>query len=171
MERVISVRPLADDDRSWKEDALRRAWGDTLMARKDELIDTLDLDGFVAADGDERIGLLTYAPRGDEVEVASLQVDREGLGAGRALMDAVRARAEELGARRLWLITLNDNTRAIGFYQRWGMDLAALHRDGVTRARELKPSIPLTGARGVPLRHELEFELVLRPAGSLSGRA
>jgi hypothetical protein len=42
------------------------------------------------------------------------------------------------------------------------MDLVALHRDGVTRSRALKPSIPFSGADGVPLRHELEFELVLR---------
>ena len=41
------------------------------------------------------------------------------------------------------------------------MDLAALHRDGVSRSRAVKSSIPLVGHDGVPVRHELEFELLL----------
>jgi len=77
---------------------------------------------------------------GDEVEVVSLQADEPRMGLGRALMDAANA---------------------IRFYQRWGMDLAALHRDGVTRARRLKPSIPAAGNDGIPIRHELELEVQL----------
>jgi hypothetical protein len=45
-----------------------------------------------------------YSPtrcRGDEFEVVTIQTDHEGVGAGRALMDAARARAIELGARRM----------------------------------------------------------------------
>ena len=60
-------------------------------------------------------------------------------------------------------ITTNDNLRAIGFYQRWGMDLVRLVHDGVVRSRLLKPTIPATGHGGITIRHELELELVLRP--------
>ena len=56
-------------------------------------------------------------------------------------MDAARARALELGARRMWLATTN-NVRAFAFYQRWGMDLVAFYRDGVQLSRAAKPSIP-----------------------------
>jgi len=38
----------------------------------------------------------------------------------------------------------------------------ALHRDGVTAGRRLKPGIPELGLDGIPLRHELELELRLR---------
>lgn len=73
----------------------------------------------------------------------------------------ITGRARREGARRLWLITTNDNTIALRFYQRRGFDLVALHRDAVTRARaELKPSIPLE-IDGIPLRHELELEMRL----------
>ncbi len=160
---MIDVRPLVAADDSWKEAALGRVWGSCLVARGGELIDALPLDGFAALAGDERVGLLTYAVRGDELEVVSIHADCEGEGIGRALMDAAGDRARQLGVRRLWLMTTNDNARAIRFYQEWGLDLVAVHRDAVERSRLVKPSIPLTGFDGVPIRHELEFELAVNP--------
>jgi RimJ/RimL family protein N-acetyltransferase len=65
------------------------------------------------------------------------------------------------GVGRVWLITTNDNTAALRFYQRLGFDLVALHRDAVDAARSIKPSIPLVGNDGIPIRHELELELRL----------
>jgi hypothetical protein len=41
------------------------------------------------------------------------------------------------------------------------MDLCAFHRHGVRRSREAKPSLPTRGTDGIPLDHELEFELLL----------
>ena len=68
------------------------------------------------------------------------------------------------GAPRLGLITTNDNLRGFAFYQQWGMDLRRVVRDGVDASRRIKPSIPMLGALGIPIRHELEFErIVTRP--------
>jgi ribosomal protein S18 acetylase RimI-like enzyme len=50
---------------------------------------------------------------------------RRATGVGRALLDAVREEAVEAGCRRLWLVTTNDNTHALRFFQRWGLDLVA----------------------------------------------
>lgn len=66
--------------------------------------------------------MLTYVERADGIEVATIQALVSGRGVGRALMDAVYDYAVEREAPRLWLITTNDNVRAIGFYQRWGVD-------------------------------------------------
>ena len=63
--------------------------------------------------------------------------------------------------RRLWLITTNDNTSALRFYQRRGWDLVTVHRDAVDESRRLKPQIPQTGDDDIPIKHELELELVL----------
>ena len=41
------------------------------------------------------------------------------------------------------------------------MDFVALDREGVARSRKVKPSIPTVDREGVPIRHELEFELML----------
>lgn len=73
---------------------------------------------------------------------------------------------DAVGCRRLWLVTTNDNTRALRFYQRWGMDLCAFYRHGARRSRKAKPALPQLGADGIPLEHELEFELRFSPSGS-----
>ena len=43
----------------------------------------------------------------------------------------------------------------------WGMDLCAFHRHGARRSREAKPSLPTRGTDGIPLDHDLEFELLM----------
>jgi ribosomal protein S18 acetylase RimI-like enzyme len=166
---VIRIRPLSDEDASWKEESLRRVWGDTNVARKGELVDVLALEGFVALDATGRAGLLTYAFRGDEFEVVTIHADREGVGIGRALMEAAVARAIELRARRVWLTTTDNNVGAAAFYRRCGLELVAFHRDGVARSRAVKPSIPVVDRFDVPIRHELEFELRLDAARNEHG--
>ena len=161
--RVVEVRSLCADDLDWKRDTLVQTWGSTLVARQGKVIDALELDGFVAVDGGSRAGLATYAVEDDAVEVVTINVDSQSRGMGRALMDAVKARAQELGARRVWLSTTNDNVRAFRFYQQWGMDLAAVIRNGVEASRDVKPSIPRIGQHSIPVRDELVFELLLEP--------
>jgi ribosomal protein S18 acetylase RimI-like enzyme len=157
----VTSRPLMAGDQSWRHDALVRTWGSTTVARKGALVDASELPGLVAEVDGERVGLLTFARRDDELEVVTLHVEQEGRGVGWALMDAVLSHARHDRVRRIWLTTTNDNVRAIAFYQRWGMDLVTLIRDGVAASRLVKPSIPMIGANGIPIRHELEFELLL----------
>jgi predicted metal-dependent HD superfamily phosphohydrolase/GNAT superfamily N-acetyltransferase len=154
----LVVRPLLRGDDDWRRATLVEGWGSTVVARRGELVDAAELDGFVAERDGERVGLLTWAQRGPEVEVVTIQSVVEGVGAGRAMLDAVVARAAAAGAGRVWLVTTNDNTGALAFYQRCGFGLVALHRDAVALARQLKPDIPLTGADGICLQHELELE-------------
>jgi ribosomal protein S18 acetylase RimI-like enzyme len=159
----VTVRAADERDAAWIADGIATAWASTQVARFGEVVEATTLPALVAELGGERAGHLTYAVRGDECEVVTLLATVTGRGVGRALMTACAQRAAEQGCRRLWLITTNDNVAAFAFYQRIGMDLRALHRDDVTRARELKPAIPLLGIAGVPIRHALEFELGLPP--------
>lgn len=47
--------------------------------------------------------------------------------------------------------------------ERLGMTMCAFRRDAVTESRRnLKPSIPLMNSAGLPIEHELEFELIVR---------
>lgn len=110
---------------------------------------------------DERVGLALYRIEGKECEIVAPDSLREGRGIGTALVEAVADAARSAGCRRLWLITTNDNTRALRFYQRRGLHLIALHRDAVTAARQLKPTIPLFGNDDIRIRDELELELPL----------
>ena len=64
-------------------------------------------------------------------------------------------------ARRAWLITTNDNLDAIRFYQRRGFTIATVHAGAIEQSRTIKPSIPLVGSYGIPIRDEIEFEMLL----------
>jgi len=72
--------------------------------------------------------------------------------------------ARDAGVPRLWLVTTNDNSGAIGFYRARGLHVVAVHQGAVDRARALKPSIPLVGDNGVELHDEIELELDLAAA-------
>lgn len=161
---MIEVRPLADSDSAWAIQVEAESWSQPVVARLGELVDPSELPGFVAFLDGRRAGLASYAVRGEECELVMIRSLREGRGVGRALLDAVRDAAVRTGCTRLWLITTNDNLRALELYQRWGMEIIAFHRDAVTEARRrLKPSIPERGKHGIPIAHELELEIRLQP--------
>jgi ribosomal protein S18 acetylase RimI-like enzyme len=161
---MIDVVPLTDSERAWAGQVEAGSWSQPVVARLGELVDPTDLPGFIALLDGQPAGLASYAVRGTECELVTIRSLREGRGIGRALLDAVRDAAIEAGCTRLWLITTNDNLRALELYQRWGMEIVAFHRHAVTEARRhLKPSIPERGAHGIPIAHELELELPLQP--------
>ena len=60
-------------------------------------------------------------------------------------------------APRVFLTTTNDNLPALGLYQSLGFRIVRVRPDAVTRAREVKPQIPVTGYRGIPMRDELDL--------------
>ena len=159
---MIDVRPLTEADRAWALQVESDAWSEPVVARLGELVDPTELPGFVAFLDGQPAGLATYAVRGEECELVTIRSLREGRGVGRALLDAVRDAAVEAGCTRLWLVTTNDNLRALELYQRFGMEIVAFHRHAVTEARRrLKPSIPQRGEHGIPLAHEFVLELRL----------
>ena len=104
---------------------------------------------------------MTYTIVGDDCEIVSLDSLRPGAGIGTALIDAVKAAAVESGCKRLWLVTTNDNMNALRFYQKRGFVLVKVNRNVIEFARTLKP-VPLIGADGIPLRDEIELEMVLK---------
>ncbi|MFC3773383.1 GNAT family N-acetyltransferase [Paenibacillus sp. GCM10012303] len=116
------------------------------------------LPGYAACVADEIKGLIMYNLQDDECEIVSLDSKLEGQGIGSQLIDAVVRRAQKSNCSRVWLITSNDNIKAIRFYQKRGFDLKAVHPHAITEARKVKPSIPFIGFDGIPIRHEIEFE-------------
>ena len=130
------------------------------MDTRGRLVDVLELPGFVAENDGIWIGYLSYEYRVGNIEVIALAALVKGQGVGSALLARCVQAALAEDARRVWLLTSNDNTAALRFYQRRGFVLAAVHRDAITRAREtLKPEIPLVGLDAIPLRDEIELEL------------
>ena len=161
---AFDVRPLRPDDRGWVRRLIAQRWASERIVVHGAVYAPADLPGFVAVQDEERIGLITYHVEGQDCEIVTLDSLRPGIGIGSALIEAVREVAGQAGCRRLWLVTTNDNLDALRFYQRRGFALVAVHRGAVERSRSLKPEIPLVGAHGLPLRDEIELELVLGKA-------
>ena len=163
----FGIRPILASDKAWVESVLNEHWGSTRMVSRGVLHDIAAQEGFIAMrEGSGiRIGLATYVIRGaiqgGECEMTLLQSLAEGVGVGTALTLAARDAASAAGCGRLWLVTTNDNTCALRFYQRRGFTIAAVHINALERARKLKPGIPLMGADGIPLRDEIELEMWL----------
>ena len=154
-------RLIVNIDKSYKETVrqlLSNSWGSDFMVTKGQIHRYEDLDGYLAIDNDKIVGLLTFRKFNDEVEIISLDSFQENAGVGTALLDKVINFAEQNSIKRLWLITTNDNLNALKFYQKRNWSLTALHRDAVTKAREIKPAISITGHYDIPLRHEIELE-------------
>jgi len=97
---------------------------------------------------------------GGDCEVVSLDSLRPCAGIGTSLIDAVKTAAAESGCGRLWLVTTNDNMNALRFYQKRGFVMVKINRNAIEFARSLKP-VPLVGAEGIPLRDEIELEMIL----------
>lgn len=159
----FGIRPILASDKAWVERALHEHWGSTRMVSRGVLHDIAAQEGFIATREGSGIpiGLVTYAIQGGECEMTLLQSLAEGIGVGAALTLAARDAAVAAGCGRLWLVTTNDNMRALRFYQRRGFTIAAVHINALEQARKLKPGIPLIGADGIPLRDEIELEMRL----------
>jgi len=155
------IRPLIPADQPAIEQLMQAQWGSTVMVSRGVLYHPAEMPGFVAEDGGEMVGFLTYHLAGAACEVVVIEAIRPFQGIGTQLITAVRQIAQAAGCHRLWLITTNDNLPALRFYQRRGFVLVAVHRHALARSRQLKPEIPLIGLDGIPLRDEIELEMAL----------
>ncbi|MBN1956017.1 MAG: GNAT family N-acetyltransferase [Anaerolineae bacterium] len=153
------VRPTRQEDREWIGRFVAARWGSEKIVTRGKVYDCRDLPGFVARQGERNVGLATYRIEGESCEITSLDSTRPGIGIGTALIAAVKEAARQAGCRRLCLITANDNLEALGFYQRRGFALAAVHCNALEVSRQVKPQIPLVGAHRIPLRDEIELEM------------
>jgi ribosomal protein S18 acetylase RimI-like enzyme len=157
---VVIREYRADADRVWAEAFLEQEFGGALQARRGELIDVLALPGFVADRDGRLVGIVCYRRDGRDCELAFIAASERQQGIGSALLEAVVGGVA--GCDRIWLVTTNDNLDALRFYQRRGFCLSELHPGAVDEARlTLKPRISTSGAYGIPLRDEVELELVL----------
>ncbi len=157
----IKVCPKGPADVEWVRGVLCERWGAVVVVSRGRANQADELPALVAWDGDERVGLATYRIEAGECELVSLDSLEPGRGVGTVLIDGVANVARSAGCQRLWLITTNDNLNALRFYQKRGLVLVAVHRDALDVSRRLKPSIPQVGMDGIPLRDEIELELLL----------
>jgi ribosomal protein S18 acetylase RimI-like enzyme len=157
----LSIRPIQPSDAAMVRAFWQEHWGSDRMLVHGDAYYAQDLPGYVASREQTVLGLVPYRIEGDACEVMSLDSLEEGRGLGSALLNAVTGAARAAGCKRVYLSTTNDNTYALRFYQKRGFRLCALRPGAVSESRRLKPSIPLCGFDGIPIRDEIELELWL----------
>jgi GNAT superfamily N-acetyltransferase len=160
--KSFQIRRINKDDKTWVSSLMAEWWAGPKVVTRGKIHHAEELPGFIAIKDSKPAGLITYEIVGDQCEIVTMNSLVEGKGIGSALIDAVKNVAAGAGCQRVWLITTNDNTRALRFYQKYGLSLAAVHRNAIEQDRRLKPEIPLTGNDGIPIRDEIELEIVLK---------
>ena len=167
-----TIRPICPEERGELDRVIVKNWGSPYVASRGSLHRVSELPCLLAVDGDLWLGAAAYRLAAGACELVLLEAFERGHGTGTALLNAVVELARAAGARRLWLVTTNDNVDALRFYQRRGMRLVRLWPDAVTQARKLlKPEIPLVGAHGITVRDELELDCLLAGPNPVEGAA
>ena len=157
----MRIVPRQQRDLPWIRQLLTRRWGSPLVVTRGVGHQADELPALVAWRGSEPMGLLTYRIAQEDLEVVTLDAVAQGVGVGSAPLHEIERMGRSANCRRLWLITTNDNTRAMGFYRKRGLHLIAVHSGAVAHSRTIKPQIPTHGLDGVPITDEIEFEKVL----------
>lgn len=157
----MDIRFINAENRQQVSEFIRSSWFSTDIIIRGEVVDTTVLEGIAVYDKEELLGLLTFHIKDKELEIVSLDSIKENQGIGSALMNRIKEEAVNRNCNKIKLITTNDNLNALMFYQKRGYDMVQVYPNALDLSRRLKPTIPLTGNYGIPLKHEIEFELVL----------
>lgn len=157
----MNIVSLYDENRQEVDQFIQEEWGGPMVVTLGHLYDSSALPGFAACENGQVVGAVLYRILDDQCEIAVLFSWVENRGVGTELINRVIEEAGSRGCRRVWLVTTNDNTHAIRFYQKFGFQLKAVHIDSFEVTRQLKKGLPENGIDGIPLRHEFEFEILL----------
>lgn len=157
----FNISEIKPEDKSLIESFITESWGSVISVSRGKIFNTTELKGFICKRENKIIGLITYYINGDECEIVTLDSLVANQGLGTLLIENVIKIARQKGCKRVWLITTNDNTKAIRFYQKRGFEWAGFYKNAIKESRKLKSEIPEFGNDSIPIRHEIEFELKL----------
>jgi N-acetylglutamate synthase-like GNAT family acetyltransferase len=158
----ISYRKIISEDKDWIKKFIQKYWGsEQIVVHKTKYYPSI-LKGFLAESSEEKIGLITYKIENKKCEIVTLNSLKENKGIGSQLVNLVIEEAKEKDCKKVWLITTNDNIKAIYFYQKLGFQLKKVYPNAVEESRRIKPEIPLVNEEGIPIRDELKFQLEIK---------
>ena len=157
----IQIMDVQKAEKAWLIETANKYWGSTIVVSRSQMHDLLTLPGLVAFYKLKLAGWLAYQIIGASCEIVSLISTIERVGIGSVLITSIKMQATQSGCTRLWLTTTNDNIPALKFYQKQGFHIAAVYPDILVEYRKIKPSIPLIGHDGIPIRDEIELEIDL----------
>jgi len=157
----LLISEIKPEDKHLLASFISNNWGSSMSVSKGKTYNTTELPGFKCKNIKQIIGLVTYNISGDDCEIVTLDSKTNNIGLGTRLVDKVIEKAKLNGCKRIWLITTNDNIKAIRFYQKRGFEWIGFYKDSILDSIKLKPEIPEFGYDNIPIKHEIEFEFRL----------
>jgi GNAT superfamily N-acetyltransferase len=156
---AFEIRPVTD--RAFLDELLRLRWSGGALMLRGKIIHPKDVEALAAYHEGRLAGVATWRLEGPVLYLATLNNITEQRGVGVALLEAIMQLARQKGSGLLRVIVTNDNLNALGFYQRRGFRIIAVHPGAIDTIRALLPSIPSMGANRIPIRDEIELEIDL----------
>jgi GNAT superfamily N-acetyltransferase len=157
---MIEIHLTVGASRHQAAQRLEHEWGGPDIRMRDRVYRLSECEILVAGDNK---GLLAYdLCDHPTAELVALNAFEPRRGIGTALLDDLVRRLQADGFETIRVGTTNDNLDALRFYQRRGFCMAALRPNAVADVRRVKPSIPQSGAYGLPIRDEIDLVLDLR---------
>ena len=161
---MIEVRPVNNTDRNKIFQFIKKHWDTEIFVCHGITYRPSELPGFIAYQKDnpeEWLGLVTYTINNNECEIVTINAVNQYEGIGTTVLQFVKQTAIEASCKRLWLITTNDNIDALRFYQKRGFIINSINCGAVNESRKIKSEIPEIGEYGIPIRDEIEFEMMI----------
>lgn len=157
----IKIRKTNSSDLEWIRNLFINNWGGDFIVSRGKIQKPENLEGFIAEENGEKVGLVTLNIEEDEMEIVAMNSLKPRKGIGTLLLQKVVSAAKEKNMKRLWLITTNDNLNALKFYQKNNFYLVKVHPGAIAESRKIKPQIPEIGEGGIPIKDEIELEIAL----------
>ena len=137
------VRDATTEDHAWIVATATELLGDEVQVHTRRQFTVLDGEVLLVAVDGTPDGFATWDHDGDTAELLAIAVRSRRRGTGRALVEAVRARARRVGCTRLVVVTTDENVGAQRFYATLGFELAERRVGAVDECRRTsKPTIP-----------------------------
>jgi ribosomal protein S18 acetylase RimI-like enzyme len=146
------------ENRKQLEDLLRLRWSEANILIKGQFVRPEDVVALGAFSSTRLHGLVTLRPDGKVLYLVALNSFSQRRGVGIALLDAAIDFGREQGMAFVRALVSNDNLVGMRFYQKRGFRIVAFHRGIIDAMRHVKPSIPVSGLDGIPMRDEFELE-------------
>jgi ribosomal protein S18 acetylase RimI-like enzyme len=158
----FKISKIQDRERLKISEFINDNWGSSFVVTKGRVYKPENLSGFIIKDNNNKIiGLITYNIENKNCEIITLDSKIENIGLGTELVNKVIEVARANNCSRIWLITTNDNLKAIRYYQKRGFEWIEFHKNAVIESRRIKPEIPKLGFDEIPIKHEIEFEYLI----------
>jgi ribosomal protein S18 acetylase RimI-like enzyme len=157
-----SIRDKLESDNAWLSDYLKNSWGSSIVVTQGKIYRSEDLEGYIAESNNKVVGIGLFDISSNRCEIVVLESMIPKKGIGTRIVESIKQQAEKMNCDVLWLITTNDNTNAIMYYEKIGFKVTATYKDAIIKARKIKPEIPLIGNNGIEIKDEIKLEIRLK---------